>query len=230
MRLTCFLFTVIATAITFASPLSADDYLQFRSHWQWQFVSATPDHQNAGASQAFLGVGPLATDGWDGESILGTAYSPTAFVASFHTEDPDTWSGPTGFYAEDIRAPLVPSETKKWIVYVWATLDVPDTSDTIELVMRNPWMAFPPEEYGLQFCLTLKWKPGSITGGPDVGATWDFHDSTFGFLLPTYRTDNGLSGYQFEFSATAAPEPSSLLALGGGLAAVGIPFIRRRRR
>ena len=231
MRMKYFVLMIIALIVMGTSSVLADAYSEFRNSWQWEFVSATPDHQSAGASQAIMGFSPLATDGWDGESLIGAADGPTVYVASFHTKAANGWSGQTGFYSEDIRMPLVPGQTKSWMLYLWATPDVPSTSSMIEIVMWNPMMAFPSEEYGLQFNLTLKTKPDSVTGGAAVGTVWNlYYGSRLGFLLPTYRTDDGLTGYQFEFSATAVPEPSSLLVLAGGLAGIGAGALRRRGR
>lgn len=227
MRMKYVLLRIIALIVMVASSALADASSQFRNSWQWEFVSATPDYQSG--SRAIMGVGQMATDGWDGESLIETATGPTVYVASFHTEDSFTWSGQTGFYEVDFHAPLMPGQTKVWRLYVWATPDVPATSDMIEMVITNPMMAFPSEEYGLQFRLTLKSKPSSVTGGPDIGTVWSLdYGWGDGFLLPIYRTDNGLNGYLFEFSATAVPEPSSLLALAGGMGCLAALLKRRR--
>ncbi len=227
MRIKSALLTMATLVILGTSSLLADDYSQFRNSWEWQFIASTSDHQVAGASRATLGVSQLATDGWDGEPLFGTATFPTVCIASFHGQDVN-WSGEPGFYSADIRMPLLAGQTKKWMLYLWATPDVPASSDVIEVVMRNPMMAWPPEEYGFHFQLSLKAKPGPIADGPAVGTVWSMNDFTTGFILPMYRTNDGLNGYQFEFTATAVPEPSSFVALASlmtGFAAV----VRRRR-
>jgi hypothetical protein len=47
--------------------------------------------------------------------------------------------------------------------------------------------------------------------------------------LPAYRTDDPLTGYQFEIEIQhlAVPEPSSLLALLAGASVVGTAYRRR---
>jgi hypothetical protein len=115
-------------------------------------------------------------------------------------------------------------------MYVCATPEVPLDCDTIGIGFINIVPGSPSDGYGMQFQLKLISKPESVVNSPDVGTIWNIDMPGSTISLPTYRTDNGLTGYHFELSATAVPEPSSLLALFGGLAGVGGFAMRRRRK
>lgn len=158
------LLLLVMTALP-AVPTLADPYPGVGDYWSWQFTADTRDlEQICGGSRVILGFTPLASDGLDGEPPMQTVDGPNVYMAAYRTD----WPGQPGFYAQDIRAPLLPGQTKKWVLYVWATPDVPGTCDSIELAMGNT-MPLPPDAFGIQFDLALTAKPDSVTGGPDVG-------------------------------------------------------------
>ena len=41
-------------------------------------------------------------------------------AGAYHVNGQDGWDGSTGFYADDIRAPLTVGQTKTWMIYFWA--------------------------------------------------------------------------------------------------------------
>ena len=104
------------------------------------------------------------------------------------------------------------------MVNFWATPDSPQDDATFDLRVES-------RQYivGKMECIQV---PSGITGGPEVGTIWTTENRVH---LPFYSTSNGLTGYQFEFTLTAVPEPSSLLALVGGIAGLGGFALRRKR-
>lgn len=218
--------------------LSVSAYAQTASdgwgYWQWIFTASVNDNDIVNASASEFQVHFDASDNYDSffdKSIYND--TPAIYAATYHDKDVDGWNGPAGFYQRDVRSPvpLQEGQSKNWQIYVWATPDVPITYNTIDIgcssVMPNP--IYWPED--LNFNLTLKAKPQGITGGPDVGTTWELlpHPHGVGIQLPMYRTDNGLTGYQFELTATAVPEPSSIIALLCGIGGLTAFRIRRRK-
>ena len=190
----------------------------------WNYVFST--RPNSGS---YYGTCPLASDDYDAWDYAAAAGYYT-YIAVYHGPDVDSaaWTGASGFYQDDFRAPitLIPGQSKTWTMYVWATTSLPADATGI----RFNWWSDRPAPHQLSRRLTLKSKPVGITQGPDVGTTWDLASQPIGeALLPVFRTANGLDGYVFEFTATVIPEPSSLLALLAGVAGFGM-MLRRRRR
>jgi len=144
-------------------------------------------------------------------------------AGAYHVKNQDAWDGDTGFYSTDYRAPLAPGETKTWLIYFWAL------SGTTPANLGVNWATV--SSYPLPSNITAKLesiqKPEGITGGPAVGTVWTTPPYV---TLPFYATSNGLNGYGFKFTLTAVPEPSSLLALAGGIAGLGGLALRRKRR
>ena len=68
-----------------------------------------------------------------GRAVDGTdPYDTPAYVSSsgwtggsYLVAGANSWNGPTGFYAYDTRALMLPGETKTWMVYVWAVPVLP---------------------------------------------------------------------------------------------------------
>jgi len=173
-----------------------------------------------------IAVLPQATDGDDGEPLITSWDIPTTYAAVYHDEKVGGWNGSIGFYRDDYVGPLTSGQTKTWQICVWSTPDMPADHNATYLVMNRMDNIALTSDF--QFELKLVSKPESVSAGPDIGTVWNADSPTMEVevTLPTYRTDNGLSGYQFEFSATAIPEPSSFLALAGGV--MGLGLLRRR--
>jgi len=200
----------------------------------WVFDAVTNDPSTAYCARSYFGMASTATDNYDGEhgsdSPIFTPNLSAVFAATYHSSVSDGWTGPDGFYQQDIRgsAPSTPGESKSIQIYVWATPYVPANNDTIWLAYRFNSADFPPRE-SLSFRLTLRAKPQSISEGPEVGNTWELLVPEGEIELPIYRTDNGLTGYQFELTATAVPEPSSILAMLCGVGGMAGPILRRKQ-
>lgn len=174
-----------------------------------------------GATRAIFGtqVGSLdALDPSDSEVAGGTWY-----VGSYHTAGTGGWTD-TGFLGVDQRSPLLPGETKIWWVYIWGS---PEGPFPYEYSTRWGWSDPYNRDTSVATAFELVQKPDGITGGPAVGTVWN--EPMGELMLPWYGTSDGLTGYQFSFSLTLVPEPSSLLALSGGIAFSGLSLRRRRR-
>jgi hypothetical protein len=111
-------------------------------------------------------------------------------------------------------------------MYIWADPELDSSVDTfnLEILTSNS-----PPYY--KIILKLLNKPSEVQGGPDEGTVYDMsidHNPNIRIQIPACRTSDGTQGYIFEYSATAVPEPSSLIALVSGVG--GLAFCIRRRR
>jgi hypothetical protein len=221
MKIVAFCFMLLLVFLVLCVPAVA-----ISPSWMWGF-SAYSDFQDSGTDGAFS-TDTSYGDGYGaGDGMIGTG--PKVYFGTYHTHDQQGWSGSTGFYSADGRSPIAPepSSQKTWTFYVWADPTLGPTASRMVL----SWMWLYPGEEPLtdyRYQLVLISKPDEVVGGPEAGAIYDLSVGYGGVQLPVYRSSNGLTGYKFEFSATVIPEPSSLLALGAGLAAM--PWMRRRRR
>lgn len=206
---------VVATLLSSSAYCGTND-------WGWAFGVSSSVSSCAGV----FGVDPLASNNYDALDLLTPTYKK-AFFGTYHINGEDSWTGDTGFYSADVRAPLYPvaGNSTSWLIYVWGGTNVPDTANWLSIDCT--YSSRPPAD--LDCWLTLKAKPESITDGPAAGTSWHVSDTLGGYTrLPMYRTDNGLTGYQFELTATVIPEPASLLALTSGLMGLGC-FVRKKR-
>ena len=180
-----------------------------------------------------LGVHPLSSDGYD---FTDFALIPSTSVnmGVYKVEGKDGWSGPTGFYTADRRSPLplTVGAAKTWRFYVWADPKLNPLAETMTLGLSLWSDNFPigerPIGDQIKFQITLIDKPVGISGGPEIGTSYIL-DRGLMLELPVFRTDNGLEGYVFDFTATVVPEPSSIAALGFGLLPLGLALRRRRK-
>lgn len=176
----------------------------------------------AGGTKIILESRANATDGFDGELALTLPYpSNPVHIATYKTFGVDGWNGLDGFYFEDYRAPLVPSQTITFNdIYLWAEPGTPSHEIQLEL---SPWI----DPTAVTYRLSLVSVPNEIAYSGAM--EWGLDDAYI--LLPFYSTDNGRTGYRFRAEFTAVPEPSSFLTLGmGGLGMLGMALKRRRSR
>ena len=114
-------------------------------------------------------------------------------------ENGASWSGSTGFYYRDHRSTPAAGQSKTWTMYVWAPMNYADDQMELAIVGR-----FGDEA---TFTLRLDAVPAGVTGAPAVGSTWDIPArGTFELELPTHKTEDGKTGYQFTVTATMAAD------------------------
>lgn len=144
-------------------------------------------------------------------------------AAIYHEFKPGVWSGPTGFYIRDYRAPLAPEQSKTWSpIHLWAD-PLAYHEKTMLLSLEAAKDAKPPDNR--RYELELLYVPAGVIGAPPVGTVWQLPlDRAFSVEVPTYKTTDGRTGYRFGFTVHAVPEPASAAA-----AVAGVLIALRRR-
>ena len=124
-------------------------------------------------------------------------------AAIYHENDPPEWTGPTGYYRNDYRAPIDLDEAVVWSpLHVHATTSYePDTM----FFSMVAWEFYPPPP-NREYTLELLYVPEGVEGAPPVGTTWDVPvDGTFSIEIPTYRSLSSAGAYRFSFTMSAVP-------------------------
>jgi len=167
------------------------------------------------------GVTPTAIDGYDSWDHQATRY------LGFYRDNGPDWTGPAGFYGSDYRSPLAPGQTKAWTDLYLSF--APDTQPDVRryLYSRNTVPGYEPPPGWLYTLYLDRVSDGVTYSGPYSWTLVPGGPSGFMIPLPRAATPDAWHGYRFHFEAAPVPEPSSLLALAGGLAALGL---RRKRR
>jgi len=198
----------------------------FASVDDWYFTIGTYfGHNELPGTYGSIGIHPLASDGYDVGGDIALINTSTNMGID-KVEGTENWDGPTGFYSSDQGAPLplTTGATKTWRFYVWgdSKLFLWPEPIILALIPNNI-----PDGGQIKFQLTLVDKPVGISDGPETGSSYNL-DQFFWLHLPVFRTDNGLEGYCFDFTATVVPEPSSIVALGASLLPLGLALRRRK--
>ena len=189
--------------------------------WSWSIDASTA--QEGWFTGGEFGARATTLDGFDTKDLL-IQPGIRAYIGTYHETGLGDWTGPTGFFRRDLRAPWSSaSPILIWDIGVWMDPSVPSQADFIKV----GWTRSTQTPAYLRFTLQLVQKPQGVTGGPAVGATWNLLDFTVREVtLPAFSTADGNEGYLFRLMAV--PEPSGLLALAGGMS--GLLALSRRRR
>ncbi|MCE5322820.1 hypothetical protein LLG46_05820 [bacterium] len=193
------------------------------SDWQWSF-----------SHSRFFGTSTGANDGYDGLDILTPENWSGCLIGFYHQLGVSGWTGTTGFYVNDIRAPLgmTPGTSKTWRIYLWADPDYPSQSIGLSWF---PSSGISQEVLDtIEFRMTYIRSAVGVSDAHTVGEYWilnDYPDGGGTGSFTTCHVENGLDGYIFDLTATVIPEPSGLLALVCGLAGIsGIAWRRNKRK
>lgn len=161
-----------------------------------------------------LGVWTDATAGYDPDYdwLLSTT-GGDAYPGVYHQNGVDGWDGSTGFYRRDGRAALADDEDETWLIHFWADRSYTEPEMFVALAPLS-W-ALPPK--GRDYSLELLYVPEGVSGAPAVGTVWPVpivEGEQLQVVLPTYASDDGLTGYQLAFSVSAVPDPCDGMVRG----------------
>lgn len=173
-----------------------------------------------GGARIQVGTKPGALDLSDSSDMLATSGVDWQ-GGIYHSQATDGWDGTDGFYWNDYRAPLLPGESKSWVVYFCAS----PGSAPRDASLGFSWSSADPNVVGK---IEYIQAPSGTVGGPEVGTVWTARGDHW-VQLPYYSALDGLTGYAFKLTLTMVPEPSSILALGVGFAGLCGFALRRRR-
>ena len=192
----------------------------FAAQYSYKVYYSTQSDPATGSNVAMWAeVGAGKGHDWD-ETMWPSTPSPTGVLLGFYNVNgTNEWDGENGWYGGTAREP-VSTGTSVVIdnLYLWASTGTP--SQSLQLRLQDySWIPL-----GLNYKLSLLAVPSGVSY---TGRTeWGIGDTSI--TLPFYSTANGLTGYHFQAQFTAVPEPSSILALVGGLAGLGGFALRRR--
>ncbi len=160
-----------------------------------------------------MGVWSDATDDWDPDyDVELYTEGGIGYAGVYHEPGLNGWTGPKLFLFSDWRSPIGPNESKTWEdVFVWADpiYAGDDMAFSVEADLDYP----PPSNRDYE--LKLVTVPEDVTGAPPVGTVWKLpmHE-VFTLLLPAHKSEDGTTGYEFEFTITAELDPCSDFLLG----------------
>ncbi|UCE61416.1 MAG: hypothetical protein JSU63_06640 [Phycisphaerales bacterium] len=127
------------------------------------------------------------------------------YAGVYHEYGSFGWEGYTGYYRDDLRAPLKVDQSKTWEpICVWAADSYP--SSTMYVTFQASTVYVPPDDR--DYMLELLSVPDGIVDAPSPGTVW--YLPLVGKLtlsLPTYRTTDGLTSYHFAFTISEGPPP-----------------------
>lgn len=208
------------------APLAAS-----QEEWLWFFKASDPDGAS-GAPGGYIGTTNNDIDGYQStrDKYLDLSLlSSSASYGVYHVNGSD-WSGPTGYYRQDMRAPLNESNKEKsWHpLYVWAG---PNYQGNEIKLSWSPGMSgnYLPVD-SVSYILTLLDNKG-IPGAPANGTFWILSPQISGSIhLPVLRTSNpNIDGYVFQFKASLIPEPGSFATIIVGMFGIAGNWLRRRK-
>jgi hypothetical protein len=164
-----------------------------------------------------LGVWSDATNGYDVNFEYLLPANINGYAGIYHGFNPPTWTGDSGYYMNDYRAPLSADESLTFSpIHLWATPEFADPQMHLSILADFDFLPPADRLYSLQ----LLFVPSGIVGAPLVGSTWTVPlDEILTVTVPTYRAKEGKDGYRFALTISeVVPEPASLVLLATMLA------------
>lgn len=185
------------------------------------YTSIDPMGVPPGGGGLRIGAYPWAQDGYDGGSPVDLQGIGSAFLFLYRQNGPG-WTGPTGFYAGDLEAPIPLGGSKTWSdMYLWAQgYTLPGNTITV-------WINNVNRPFTLLGRLVIDYVPESLGWTGPMEYDLDMNQD-YTIPLPVATVTDPLRGTRMHITVTYVPEPCSLVALGMGL--VGLAAHRGRRR
>lgn len=181
-----------------------------------------------------IGVQPGYGDGYDGEPRISDTWLQGyhGILVALYRQTGPGWPGQTGFYARDFESPIPQGGSKTWSdIYLWARTPQVPIGNPARILCTTERQA--PADYTAT--LVLDYVPSSLNyTGP---MTFSLNLRSYQEIwLPTPTLDSvpdpsadGDKLTRMHVTVTApVPEPLGMTVLGSGLAAVGLPWLRRR--
>ena len=98
-----------------------------------------------------MGVWSDATDGFDGNFEYLLPPSTEGYAGIHHGYNPPTWTGDSGYYKNDYRAPLAPDQSLTFSpIHVWATPEFADPQTHLSILADPDFLPPGDRLYSLQ--------------------------------------------------------------------------------
>jgi len=169
-------------------------------------------------------VSPGAPEGYDGVAPVSLAPTDAGIYVLHYRQNGPSWTGPTGFYVEDLEPPIpLAGSHTWWDICAWAQNWSPAPPDRVGLSVGGS------ELIGFTGHLVLDQVPASANWSGPMEFWLDLSGTSY-VTIPLAMVTDPLQGTRMHLTVYAPiPEPSSLAGLGFALAGVGIRVARRRR-
>lgn len=205
-------------------------------------IKADTGASSTAAASIQLGVYPTALEGLDSQD--GSPYNPATVIDESDVFIGAVVPGQINLYPKSIKAPTMPNPEKTWDFYVVGKSKA--AGDQIRLrAFTLTSTTMPTETFDgvrLKYFIRMLDNKG-MPGAPANGTQWQLPIPTVHSLTTPFWTAPALpflrlsadsnaaliaEGYRLQLVQAVVPEPSSLMALGAGLA--GLAGLIRRRR
>jgi len=207
-------FVVAGLLIVAVTPVSAQGY-----GWTAAFTVLDEVPHSSGFD---IGAYPSIThDGYDGGSPSDLSGKRGAFLLLYRQNGPG-WTGPTGFYSGDLESSILFGGSKTWWdIYLW-TQDYTHSGNVITVYIQTSYHPFL-----LHGLLVIDYVPESLGWTGPMQYELDLSQD-YAIPLPIATVTDPLQGTRMHITVFAVPEPSSLAALGLGIAGLCVGVRRRR--